>query len=254
MLNYAERSFGVEIECGTPERNVSNDPDYDYYETVGIEGARKLLGDHGLPNWANGIGDDGTEIEIRSPVLRGTEGLKELRKVMRLLKSNGFYTTEDDGMHCHFDARDLNETEIMNVIKSWDNNQDIAKKLLGDRFYNDYCGYGYDWAALYGEEQTDWYGNPYVEKQSIWEYDGEKCFAIEPRQRLRTLEFRQHYGTLNFEEARAWILFVQAFIKAVKENGEPFGRSTMTEMFKRTRTYKVAQKQLLARAANPWRE
>lgn len=254
MLNYAERSFGVEIECGTPVIETDNRNGWYKEHSLGINGTQNLLAMNGLPHWANRIGSDGTEIEIRSPILWGTNGLKELRKVMRLLKSNGFYTTDCDGMHCHFDASDLNETQIINIIKSWDNNQDIAKKILGDRFYNDYCGYGYQWEQLgVKPDEDDWYSN-YDYKQSIWEYDGEKCYAIEPRQRLRTLEFRQHYGTLNFDEARAWILFVQAFIKAVKLNGEPFGHSTMSEIFKMTRTYKIAQKQLLTRAANPWRE
>jgi hypothetical protein len=235
MRNYAERSFGVEIECGSPITKRDSWGN----ETVGMGGTRKLLAENGLGHWDK-IRSDGTEIEIVSPILRGTEGLNELRKVMNLLKAKGYYTTGDDGMHCHFDANDLNESDIIRVMRSWDNNSNIVQKFLGERFHNGYCGYEYDFDGLEGE-------NEWGEKRSIWEYDGEKCFAIEPRANFRTLEFRQHYGTLNFEEARAWILLVQAFIKTVKRQGEVIKRVSMQELFALTRTYKVAQKNLASR-------
>jgi hypothetical protein len=235
MRNYAERPFGVEIECGSPVI------DKEWGATVGEVGTKKLLCENNLSEWAKGIRSDGTEIELASPILRGTEGLNELKKVMDLLKVKGYFTTGDDGLHCHFDAHDLNESDIVRVIRSWDNNSNIIQKFLGERFHNDYCGYGYSWREL--ESGEDEYG----ETHSVWEYDGEKCYAIEPRANFRTLEFRQHYGTLNFEEARAWILLVQAFIKTVKTQGEVIKRVSMQELFALTRTYKVAQKNLVTR-------
>jgi hypothetical protein len=73
---------------------------------------------------------------------------------MNLLKAKGYYTTGDDGMHCHFGADDLNESDIVRVIRSWDNNSNIIQKFLGERFHNDYCGYGYDWNYLEGERMN----------------------------------------------------------------------------------------------------
>jgi hypothetical protein len=145
-------------------------------------------------------------------------------------------------MHCHFDASDLNESDMIRVIRSWDNNSEIVHEFLGERFYNDYCSYNYDFEGIEIGTTNEW-----GEKRSIWEYDGEKCYAIEPRARWKTLEFRQHYGTLNFEEARAWILLVQAFIKTVKNQRQVIRTVSMRELFALTRTYKVAQKNLAAR-------
>jgi hypothetical protein len=225
-----DRPFGVEIEC------LSNGQ--------GVYGTMNLLAKNGFNNSRWNVGSDGSEVEIRSPILRGTEGLRELKGVMNLLSENGYDTTDSDGMHCHFDARDLNETDIYRVIKSWDNCSDIICQFVGERFENEYCGYGYNFEAL--EAGQDEYGY----KHSVWHYDGEKCFAIEPRSRLRTLEFRQHYGTLDFDEARAWILFVQAFIKNVANRKSVIEKVSMSDLFRITRTYKIAQKNLSARKAS----
>lgn len=247
MVNYAERSFGVEIECGTPTLPEHMQPRSSYYskQTMGAQGTRTLFQKAGLSHWANRIGYDGTEIEIRSPILKGTAGLNELKKVMNLLKSNGYYTTADDGMHCHFDASDLNESDILRIMESWDANKEIVRTFLGDRFNNGYCSYDYDFDRLKSE---DYY------RQTVWSYDGEKCFAIEPRQRLGTLEFRQHYGTLEFEEARAWILLVQAFIRTIARRKMVIKRVSMDELFAMTNTYKIAQHNLKMRQKNPYVE
>jgi len=223
-MYYKDRSFGVEIECKSAGQ--------------GQFGTSKLLRDNGFARWADRIGWDGSEIEIRSPILQGSAGLRELKGVMNLLASNGYTTKEADGMHCHFDARDLNETDIKRLIFSWDNNKDVVAEFLGERFDNGHCTYDYDFEALES-------GNGYM--SSVYNYDGEKCYAIEPRSRLRTVEFRQHYGTLNFDDARAWILFVQAFIKNVKERKGVIKRASMEELFSMTRTYKIAQRNLVER-------
>jgi len=225
-----DRPFGVEIECNSNGR--------------GIGGTKAILQNNGFSHWADRITYDGSDIEIRSPILKGNEGLKELKGVMNLLQSKNYYATEDDGMHCHFDAADLNESDILRVMRSWDNNSEIIHQFLGERFYNEYCTY--DWDLDGAEDGRDSYGYDH----SVWEYDGQKCYAIEPRNRLRTLEFRQHYGTLVFEDARAWILLVQALIKKVKQEGAPIKKVSMEELFKLARVYKVAQKNLTSRDFN----
>lgn len=231
-----DRPFGVEIECSSGGK--------------GREFTRTLLNQH-IPNahkWS--IGYDGTELEIKSPILRGTDGMRNLKQVMNLLEKNGFYTTDCDGMHCHFDAHDLNESDMIRVIKSWDNNQDIIAKFLGERFDNDFCTPYSDYAIKTMER----------ERGGLWYYDGDKCHAIEPRQRFGTLEFRQHYGTINFEDAKAWILLVQAFIKTVAKRKSPLTRVTMEDLFRLTRVYKVAQRNLVereynfSRSGNPWKD
>jgi hypothetical protein len=218
-----DRPFGVEIECNSNGR--------------GAENTRLLLQRNGFPNWAR-VGYDGSDIEIKSPILRGAQGLRELEYVMNLLKKNHYYTTEDDGMHCHFDVSDLNETAMIRIIKSWNYNQDVVKRFLGDRFYNDFCAPFSDSAIETMERSPN----------GLWYFDGDKCHAIEPRSRFRTLEFRQHYGTIEFEEARAWILLVQAFIKNVANRKRAMTSLSMEELFKRTRVYKIAQENLVARA------
>jgi len=225
-----DRPFGVEIECLSP---ITGRHDrYHGATRLGAAGTIKLLADNGFTNWDK-VGWDGSEIEIKSPVLQGAAGMKELKSVMNLLKERGYTTTTADGMHCHFDSSDLSDLDIIRIIKSWDNVKDVVQKFLGDRFTNHHCTYRYNF--------------DHIDRNGIWGYDGQKCYAIEPRSRLGTLEFRQHFGTVEAEDAEAWILLVQAFIKNVKNRKNVLQQVSMEELFRLTRVYKIAQRNLANR-------
>lgn len=215
------RRFGVEIECGYPG---------------GTEAVRRLLGmtgtyydyAHGLvpptPYQSWSVGYDGSGVELRTPPLRGREGFALLADTMNLLRRNGGFVTNSDGMHVHHDAPEYvsNPDLCVQLVRSWRNNLSEIRQLVhpyrcqetswacprwtdgdfselrrwaqGNRRYDSYAGRYYD--------------DPYLDLER-------NDLNITSLVEHGTIEIRLHEGTLDPEVAIAWIQFGQRFIQEV---------------------------------------
>lgn len=222
------RAFGVEIECQTPG--------------YGYDGAKNLLNENGFHAWADNVYHDGSEIEIPSPILRGAQGFAELKAVMDLLVANDFTTTYRDGMHVHHDTRDLSLHDVKRIAQSWKNNQIVINTFVDPyRLGCDWCKNltNEDIAAIQNEIDEE----PYASE----EHEKYKSLSLANRSYTGTIELRLHEGTLDFEKARAWILFGQAFISNVASRRRVLNRLTKEQLLTRTRVPASAKKNLLAR-------
>lgn len=218
------RGFGVEIECGVSSRHHNADEyhkrfeqrhgtGYDRYDDSFYDEtyARMLVDDwcsRGLisAEWGELFGWDGTLIELRSPILKGPSGFKELRKVMNLLLDHGGYVTEEDGLHIHHDAPEFvrNQELVLALVESWyENNEHIYNLVHRDRVdgWASPAWHEHDVARL--QEGSDYYNF------------GRKDLNINALRKHGSIEIRLHQGTLSFEEAEAWIRFGQAFINKI---------------------------------------
>lgn len=199
MTQISNRGFGVEIECGI-------DP----------EVASDVLGQNGL-RWD--IDEDGTWSEIRTPVLRGREGLDTLKRAFDLLKGAGAYVTDSDGMHVHHDApefggrRGYNKELLLRLVKSWGSCTDVIDNLVAP----DRVGV---WAApkAWEAHKLADFENALLDFDDGYDY---RLYAqrgdlnVNSLDYHGSLEIRQHQGTLDYEVAEAWILFGQRFIESV---------------------------------------
>lgn len=235
-----DRAFGVEIECGyngnggnRHECNCSECGYYDEYydEPRGVTEAINLLYDNGLRDWANGdIHEDGSGVEIPSPVLRGQKGLNELQRVMALLKANSFYVGSEDGLHVHHDAPEFMDDPdlLVGLVEAWNDNQEVISTFVApSRRRNHWaCPTWTSTQVTYLKETVERTkrGEPGVDEWGYAQPAGPRAaFRTGPRGALNlhsllehgSIEIRQHEGTLEFDEAYAWIHFGQAFLDSV---------------------------------------
>jgi hypothetical protein len=234
-----DRAFGVEIECGyngdgdagPPDCDCLYNEDTDSYESesghcvaccgcydgetsLGCEEAERLLASNGFGEWTHDIHQDGSGVEIPSPILRGVEGLYELREVMQLLSRNGFYTTPEDGMHVHHDAPEfVKDPELTaRLVELWEENLPII-----DRFVAEHRRGGTYWACnsyrLMGPSYEEAW-RKFKESKSLDDLYADKfrSLNITPLRYHGTVEFRLHQGTLDFDKAAAWIKFGQGLL------------------------------------------
>lgn len=144
MSKMPERTFGVELEI------------------VGLseEGAFLALRHAGIPvndpqSWGShrksawDIKDDcslhspdGRTAEVVSPILRGVEGLKEVRKVCRALESFGGKVNKSCGLHVHVGAKDLTPAEVVKIITRYAEHEDFINKVMhpSRRGRGEFCG------------------------------------------------------------------------------------------------------------------
>jgi hypothetical protein len=101
-MNANEITFGIEIECAIPSEVVN---------TIGLRLGAPHVGIQvpTLPNgWTaqrdgslRGFGADMVAVEIVSPVLRGIEGINEVRQVVAALNTWGAAINSSTGLHVH---------------------------------------------------------------------------------------------------------------------------------------------------------
>jgi len=197
------RRFGVEIEFASGD--------------LGSGGVRRVLHDAfdkaGYRRWnlQQRIGWDGSELELRTPILRGKEGFDKLRLVMETLSRNGCYTTRDDGLHVHHDAPEFthNIDNCIRLVKSWRANRHLIYKFVSeDRVYDPYDGEGAYWAC---PAWTDSAIEQLESHREIPYYDRNDLNLLALREH-GSIEIRLHEGTLHYPEAESWIKFGQRFI------------------------------------------
>jgi len=210
------RRFGVEIECGMPN---------------GLDDAAAVFGfpsdEYGYPEYENGDGwtlhDDGSGVELGTPILKGETGHEKIKWAMKRLKDNGAFVTDYDGLHVHHDAPEFVENPSLCVplVESWMNNQDAIREFVSPRRH--------DRMACPGWNEMQW------DALLKWIEGGEQLYLN--RSDLNLLSLREHgsieirllEGTLDAEVVIAWIQFGQRLIHDVVQNAKPITKVTTGE-------------------------
>lgn len=220
-----DRRFGVELE----------------FHITGIRGGlcdyvRQILREAGYHVWADQwVHTDGSGCEVPSPILKGEAGFAELKEVMDFLKSKGGVVSRSDGLHIHHDAPDFrgNKVAIGRLVDSWVNNKDnigafVAKSRHGSAVCRD-LGTGGQYNM--GEDSIEFIkeNRPHSRYYSL---------NIRSLYDKGTVEFRWHQGTLNYDDAEAWIKFGQAFLNSVQQRKHPIScASSPDELVRRVRVH-----------------
>jgi len=209
----SNRRFGVEIECLVPrdrcdelERELGNkfgfgDGEWDF----GVDGS------------VHGEGCCGHE--IRTPPLKGKRGFNTLKRGFALLNKYGTTVNATCGMHVHHEATDLSPEEVLRFCKTWLANQSTMHKMVSPtRRNNGYC-------SPVTKERVDLlehlikhpqagtapfnqlYHGMAVNTSALYEHG--------------TIEIRLHHGSVNYDEAEAWIKFGQGLIDSTMSRKRP---------------------------------
>lgn len=198
-VNPHDRKFGVEIECG----GISYDAAYDIFDADDDEDYEK---------WS--IGEDGTETEIRTPILQGEAGYETLRWAMDKLRSYGAFVTQYDGMHVHHDAPEFvdNPELCLHLVRSWRNNEAAIYDMVAPRRHGSgACPRWTDDRFLSVEAWVNTQAPLYVGRYDL---------NIASLTSHGSIEIRLHEGTLDPAVAISWIQFGQRFLHHVLQEAD----------------------------------
>lgn len=200
----SNRTFGVEIECGHPELSyteMATQMQENGFHAGFYEAGRKTYG----------VDRDGSGLEIKTPILKGEKGYRELERIMTFLKDQGCFVTRRDGMHVHVGAASFESDEKACAIiaRSWYNNQQVIGRMCSSHR----TGHGMCARLTQSELKTlgqtvhkDYWGRGYKE------WGDRKSLNLEPVPEYGTIEFRLHEGCLDPVKAIAWVKFCQKFV------------------------------------------
>jgi hypothetical protein len=249
------RTFGVEIEA------------FDVKQTL----LRSTMQVHGLPckvirnlnevpsTW--GIKSEGSiegshPFELVSPPLSGIEGLEEVGRVLDLLEVLGAQVNSSCGLHVHWNCGDYTGKNMLSLLRLYAKFEPVIDYLVSASRrgnLNENC------LSLCKDEAMQWITqlDPSEQNRAYQvSRDFQRLYSTPTKSgrhhklnilsylTYRTVEFRQHQGTLKREDALNWIVFTQQLVNRAKYSsvlGRPSARLTLGELLRTLRLEKQEQ-------------
>lgn len=213
--NKSLRTFGVEIEFLMEEEKLHNLPEalarkgiscrkINY--TKEITSYWKLVTDASVRTSSVGV----TGMEIVSPILKGKKGKIALETVCEVLNELGASINRTCGLHVHVGIGDLKLTQLYDILRFYQNNEDFIDSLVSpSRRNSNFCKRFPRQLIL--SSSSDY--NRFVDNLLPTRYYKVNIKNVNTR---GTLEFRQHQGTTNYTKVANWIDFILGIVKYIK--------------------------------------
>jgi hypothetical protein len=152
----------------------------------------------------------GSGWELVSPILKGQDGLEQIKKVCQAMKQAGAAVNVTCGLHVHHDARDFNVDTFKNIVKIYARFETtidtlVAPSRRGNE--NTYCQtlQGVDMDRLLKQTNINGIRNIYGGRYHKLNLDSYITHG--------TVEFRQHQGTIDADKIINWIKLTQAMVQ-----------------------------------------
>lgn len=218
-MSIFERTYGVEIECIAPA-GVTMHATAQAITAAGVScqamgynhrimpGVWKIVSDASV----NSMGPGGSGMEIVSPPLSGEEGLRQIELVSRHLMSAGFTVNRTCGLHVHVDASRMSVATMRRLAILYAEGEGIIDSVMAPsrRANNNvYCRSiaSASRHAINGAANAAGLASAIANGGRYGKVNFAAYF------RYRTVEFRQHGGTVDYTKINAWVKFVLRLIK-----------------------------------------
>lgn len=204
-------TFGVEIECynvirdrlieEVSQRNVSIQSEH--YNHNNNKVAYKIVSDCSIR------GENANEVV--SPILKGKKGLDSLKTVCDSLQAVDARVNVTTGLHIHLDASKISDLHFIQIFKNYQKLELVIDSFMPvsrRRNNNQFC------KSLIEE-------NLNVEtKEGLIRSLHSRYFKVNAESYLRhkTIEFRQHSGTIDYTKIANWINFLRKLVQYSFEN------------------------------------
>lgn len=207
-------TFGVEIECLMRRDALQSEAartgmqyQYESYNHTDNKSYYKFVSDASIR------GEN--PIECVSPVLSGKKGFGSLKNCCDTLNAAGAVVNRSTGLHVHIGAESLTDEAYSNVFA----NYMYLEKVIDSFMANSRRENNSQWCKSL---RNLGYGFIYCRSRaSIYSYlNGNRYYKVNPcsYSRHKTIEFRQHQGTTDFEKISNWVNFCAKLVAWSKKN------------------------------------
>ena len=210
-------TFGVEIECvncpsyafisAAQDNGLSCDNHLNQYYGCHTDIPRyKLVPDSSISGY--------DAAECVTPALKGApSGFKSLESCCKALNSIGAHVNRSCGLHVHIGAANLTEQEYCNVFVNY-----MMLETAIDSFLAPSRRVNNRWArSLRTFESSVLNATSIAQMQDALDHD--RYHKVNPMayNRHRTIEFRQHQGSTNYEKISKWVKFLGKLVEFSKD-------------------------------------
>lgn len=205
-------TFGVEIECLVAANVMrecatrNNMPfQYEGYNHIDNNHYYKFVSDSSIR------GEN--PIECVSPVLSGKNGMKSLEICCKALNEANAQVNISTGLHVHIGATKLSDIAYVNVFKNYQKLEKVidtfmarSRRANNSQWCRTLQGISFDNCSVKLDVFEVMNGNRYF-KVNACSYS-----------RHKTIEFRQHQGSTDFEKISNWVNFCTKLVAWSKKN------------------------------------
>ena len=205
-------TFGVEIECLVPARVMRECAErngmpfqYEGYNHEDNNHYYKFVSDSSIR------GEN--PVECVSPVLTGKDGMKSLETCCKALNEANAQVNRSTGLHVHIGAQKLSDRAYVNVFANYQMLERVIDTFMANSRRvnnNGYC------RSLQGKDFSFC-----TSKNDVYEVmDGDRYYKVNACSYMRhkTIEFRQHQGSTDFEKISNWVNFCAKLVAWSKKN------------------------------------
>lgn len=207
-FDFSKLTFGVEIESYHYTRQSLIDAGTANGLQVCSEGYNhrdnksyfKIVSDASL--------DGDNTNEVVSPILKGNNGLNSLKAVCDALASVDAKVNRSCGLHVHIGAEKISDDHYVRIVRNYQKLERVIDSFMPvSRRGNN----GYYCRSLQGIS----FANCTTKSDVINAMHGCRYYKVNACAYLRhkTIEFRQHSGTVEYEKISNWIMFLARLVE-----------------------------------------
>lgn len=222
VLDYTfNRRFGIEIEAYNCRMDVLVDALREEGIQVSAENYNHTTRNHWKLVTDSSLSGNNT-FELVSPVLEGQNGLKELKKVCWVLDACDVKVNASCGLHIHFDAANFSLQTWKNIAISYKHIELVIDKFMPEsRRNNNYC------RSLRNITEQKINNAQSIDNLQQVAFENTRYFKVNPQSysRHKTIEFRQHAGSINYDKISNWVLFLNGLVTFAQQ--QPIASGTV---------------------------
>ncbi|WP_291726188.1 amidoligase family protein [Bernardetia sp.] len=151
--------------------------------------------------------------EIVSPILKGEDGLEQLKKVCQALKNCNAYINKSCGLHIHFDASQFKLKQFKNILLNYASLENVIDMFLPNSRRannNNYCKSIINHKSAIENAST-------IHQLTAAIPQRYNKLNTKSYTKYKTIEFRHHSGTVEFDKIHNWIVFLHNLVEYSKD-------------------------------------
>lgn len=205
-------TFGVEIECYNAASNIIRERATANNLNIAYESYNHRDGHNYFKFTSDSSIQGEMPIECVSPVLKGKSGFSDLKKCCKTLNEAGVRVNRSTGLHVHVGGIQTAK-QYINVFK----NYKALERVIDTFMAESRRGNNSQWCRTLSDHNFD---NclSIDDVRNVLGHDRYHRVNAESWSRHRTIEFRQHAGSTNFEKIQMWVTFCIKLVVWSAEN------------------------------------
>lgn len=237
-------TFGIELELMINQDNISKESILEYLDHCGVNVSRencwKIHNDNSIKCDINK--PNCFTFELVSPILRGENGLREIRNTIKYLQSMNPTVNQSSAFHVHIQAPKYDNdlfvmADLKKICQNWMKYEEgfellVSKSRQGT--VNKYCVSNRSKSRLSNSDLNDRIEGVKGLRNLIELVSGEDRYVkmnLHSLKKHSTIEFRLHQGTYEIEKIENWIKLLLLFVhnSSVGKNPTNFKDGTDTK-------------------------